>query len=152
DAIQRSTRSRRSRQPSTTWITSSRIPPATFSRMRGATSPSRGDGGMASARDDMLVTDMVEDQSTACATPVAVQRPAGARTRPDECARGPGGAHAHDQLDRVDGDAASGRVNENSAPSPFLLATAIRPPWASTMPLAIARPRPAPPFLVRPLQ
>ena len=47
---------------------------------------------------------------------------------------------------------ASGSVNENSVPVPCWLATLIRPPWASTMPLAIARPRPAPPFLVRPCQ
>lgn len=47
---------------------------------------------------------------------------------------------------------ASGSVNENSEPSPGLLATRICPPWASTMPLAIASPRPAPPFLVRPCQ
>ena len=49
-------------------------------------------------------------------------------------------------------DHASGKLNENSAPSPALLLTRIRPPCASTMPLAIASPRPAPPFLVRPLQ
>src|SRR5439155_9165966 len=100
-----------------------------------------------SARGGMLVTAMVA--SEAWRVPCFARRPprAGLPGR----ARGLGAARAHGQLVGPAGGA-SGSVNENSAPEPFRLATAIRPPWASTMPLAIARPRPAPPFLVRPRQ
>jgi hypothetical protein len=41
-------------------------------------------------------------------------------------------------------DAAIGKVKKNVLPAPVSLRTPMQPPWASTIPLAMARPRPAP--------
>src|SRR5207253_52529 len=40
--------------------------------------------------------------------------------------------------------AAAGSVNTNEQPRPWALSTQMRPPCASTIPFAIARPRPSP--------
>ncbi len=68
----------------------------------------------------------------------------------------PASGEVSDQVDVAGRSAATddrdaiGSVNENVAPSPATLATSSVPPCATTMPLAIASPRPAPTFLVRP--